>query len=141
MGKGLSYLKNWGIWTNYCWNYGLSKLLLQSTEYHLDQLNNKRTKIAVNLAIQYFEGCSRKKCPLKVWSFLVHLPRISDNWFNENAYVQNLLCQWHIQSVCEKGWFTINDSSKMLFFTFCLFPLPNFLKTIVKNLIMDFEGS
>ena len=29
-------------------------------------------------------------------------------------------------SVCEKGWFTINGPSKILFFTFCLFPLPKF---------------
>ena len=67
MGKGLSYLKNWGIWVNYCWNYGPSKLLLHFIEYRLDQLNNKHTKIAVNSAIQYFEGHSQKKCLLKVW--------------------------------------------------------------------------
>ena len=28
-------------------------------EYHLDQLNNKHTKVAVNWAIQYFEGHSQ----------------------------------------------------------------------------------
>ena len=71
MGKGLSYLKNWGIWVN----YGPLKLLLQFTEYRLDQLNNKHTKIAVNSAIQYFEGCSQNKCLLKVWSFLVQPPQ------------------------------------------------------------------
>ena len=142
MGKGLSYLKNWGMWVNDCWNYGSSKFLLQFIEYRLDQLNNKHQKIAVNSAIQYFKDCSQRKCLLKVWSFLVHLSRISDIWFNKNAqYVQNLICQWHIQSVCEKGWFTINEPSKMLLFTFCRFPLPKFLKAIVKNLIMDFEGS
>ena len=42
-------------------------------------------------------------------------------------------------SFCESDWFTINGPSKMLFFTFCLFPLPTFLKTFVKNLLMDFE--
>ena len=72
MGKGLSYLKISGIWVNYCWNYGPSKLLLQFIEYRVDQLNNKQTKIAVNSAIQYFEGCSQNKCLLKVQSFLVH---------------------------------------------------------------------
>ena len=63
--------------------------------------------MAVNSAIQYFEGCCQKKCLLKVRSFLVHPPpngslceteqkssfnsqrfqtsRISDIWFNENA--------------------------------------------------------
>ena len=74
MGKGLSYLGNGGIGVNYCWNYGPSKLLLHFIEYRLDQLNSKHTKIAVNSAIQYFEGCSQKKCLLKVWSFLVHPP-------------------------------------------------------------------
>ena len=58
----------------YRWNYGSSKLLLHFIGYRLDQLNSKHTKIAVNSAIQYFEGCSQKKCLLKVWSFLVHPP-------------------------------------------------------------------
>ena len=66
LGKGLSYLKNWGIWVN----YRPLKLLLQFIEYRLDQLNNKHTKIAVNSAIQHFEGCSQNKCLLKVWSSL-----------------------------------------------------------------------
>ena len=39
MGKGLLYLKKWGIGINYCWNYGSSKLLLDLIEYRLDQLN------------------------------------------------------------------------------------------------------
>ena len=54
------------------WNYEPSKLLLHFTEYRLDQLNSNHTKIAVNSAIQYFEGCYQKKCLLKVWVFLVH---------------------------------------------------------------------
>ena len=41
----------------------------------------------------------------------------------------------------EKVWFTINVPSKMVFFNFCFFHLPKFQMTIVKNLIMDFEGS
>ena len=69
MGKVLSYLKNWDIGVNYCWNYGLSKLLLHFIEYRLDQLNKKHTKIAVNSTMQYFEGSSQKKCLLKVWIF------------------------------------------------------------------------
>ena len=68
LGKGLSHLKIWGIWFNYCWNYVPPKLLLQFIEYRLDQLNSKHTKIVVNSAIQYLEGCSQKKYLLKVWS-------------------------------------------------------------------------
>ena len=103
-------LKKWGIGVNYCWSYGPSKLLLHFIEYRLDQLNSKHTKIAVNSAIQYFEGCCKKKCLLKVRHFLVHPPqnvgpvkiceierkpsfngqyfqtsRISNIWFNENS--------------------------------------------------------
>ena len=39
-----------------------SKLLLHFIEYRLDQLNSKHTKIAVNLAIQYFESSFQNKC-------------------------------------------------------------------------------
>ena len=35
----------------------------------------------------------------------------------------------------------INKLSKMLFFNFCLFLFPKSQITIVRNLIMDFEGS
>ena len=69
LGKGLSYLKKWGVEVNYCWNYGPSKLLLHFIEYRLDQLNSKHTKTAENSTIQHFEGCSRKKCLLKVCYF------------------------------------------------------------------------
>ena len=44
-------------------------------------------------------------------------------------------------SVCEKVWFTINEPSKMVFCNFCLFPLPKFQMTIVKNFMMYFEDS
>ena len=57
------------------WNYRPPKLLLHFIKYRLDQLNNKHTKIALNLRIQYFEGCPQKNCLLKVWSFLVHPPQ------------------------------------------------------------------
>ena len=75
MGKGLSYLKNWGIGVNYCWNYRPSKLLLHFIEYHLDQLNNKYTKITVNSGIHYFERCPQKKCLLKIWRILFYSPQ------------------------------------------------------------------
>ena len=75
LGKGLWYLTKWGVVVNYRWNHEPSKLLLHFIEYRLDQLNSKHTKIAVNSAIQYFEGCSQNKCLLKVWSFLVHPPQ------------------------------------------------------------------
>ena len=49
LGKGLSYLKNWGVGVNYCWNYGPSKLLLHFIEYRIDQLNSEHTKTASKL--------------------------------------------------------------------------------------------
>ena len=70
LGKGLSYLKTRGIGVDYCWNYGLSKLLLHFTEYRLDQLNSKRKKTAISSTIQYFESCSQKKCLLKVFWYI-----------------------------------------------------------------------
>ena len=33
---------------------------------NIDQPNSKHKKIAVNSAMQYFEGCSQSKCLLKV---------------------------------------------------------------------------
>ena len=75
LGKGLLYLKKWGIGVNYCWNYGQSKLLLHFIEYRLAHLNSKYTKIAVNSAIHYFEGCCQKDCLLRVWSSLVNPPQ------------------------------------------------------------------
>ena len=48
MGKGLSYLKKWGVGVNYCWNYRPLKLLLHFIEYPLDELHSKHTKIVVN---------------------------------------------------------------------------------------------
>ena len=56
LGKGLSYLENWGIGFYCCWNYGPSKLLLHFIKYRLDQLHKKHAKITVNWAIRYFEG-------------------------------------------------------------------------------------
>ena len=61
MGKGLSYLKNGGVWVNYCWNHEPLNLLLHSTEYRLDQLNNKHTKTTANLITQFFEKAAIKK--------------------------------------------------------------------------------
>ena len=139
MGKGLSYLKNWDIWINYCWNYGPSKLLLQFIEYRLDQLNNKHTKIAVNSAIQYFEGCSQNKCLLKVWSFLVNQPqnggpvkffaKLNGNHFlmanifrlhKHQTFIlmkmHNMYKIWFANNIFSlwKCWFTIIGPSKML---------------------------
>ena len=47
-------------------------------EYRLDQLNSKHTKIAVNSAIQYFEGCSQKKMSAK--SFKLFGPPTTKWW-------------------------------------------------------------
>ena len=46
-----------------------------------------------------------------------------------------------INAVSEKVWFRINGLSKMLLFNFCPFYFPKFQMTIVKNIIMNFEGS
>ena len=64
-----------GSRVNYCWNYRQSKLLLHFIEYRLDHLNSKYTKIAVNSAIHYFEGCCQKDCLLRVRSSLVNPPQ------------------------------------------------------------------
>ena len=70
------YIKKYkGSRVNYCWNYGQSKLLLHFIEYRLDHLNSKYTKIAVNSAIHYFEGCCQKDCLLRVRSSLVNPPQ------------------------------------------------------------------
>ena len=61
LGKDLSYLQNWCIGVNYCWNYGLSNLPLHFIEYHLDQHNNKHTKTAVNSTIHYFKRPQTKE--------------------------------------------------------------------------------
>ena len=155
--KGLSCLKNWGIWVKHYWNYGPSKFLLQFIEYRLDQLNNKHTKITVNSAIQHFEGCSQNKCLLKVWSSLsTHHKKVCKvfaklngnhllmaNIFKLHEYpafglmkMRNMCKIWLANKIFSlwKGWFTINGPSKMLFFTFWLFPLPKILKTMSKML-------
>ena len=120
LGKGLSYLKNWDIGVNYCWNYGPSKLLLHFIEYRLDQLNIKHTKTAVNLTIQYFEDNSQKKCLLKVWIFLAHIPQNGDpvkflrNWTETNHLLVANIFKLHLSitySVCE-------DEIKSLFHNF-----------------------
>ena len=122
MGKGLSYLKNWGIGVSYCWNYGPSKLLLHFIDYRLDQLNSKYSKIAVSSAMQYSEGFSQKKCLLKVWSvwsihrkrrpckFLAKLNRnhlLMANIFKLQEYQTFGLMKFHMCKI----WFTNNTFS------------------------------
>ena len=164
MGKGLSYWKKWGVVVNYCWNYGLSKLLLHFIEYRLDQLNIKYTKTVVNSTIQYFEGCSRKKClstkclmffgpPTTKWrpcKFFAKLNRnylLMANIFKVHEYetfglmkMHNKWKIWFANTIFSlwKAWFTINGPPKMLFFNFCLFSFSKFQIIIVKNLIMHF---
>ena len=85
MGKGLSYLKKWGIWVNYSWNYGPSKLLLRFIEYRLDQLNNKHTKIAVNSAIQ-----------IQIWNILCIFIK------------PNVWYSWRLKILAIKRWCLFN---------------------------------
>ena len=122
MDKDLSYLKKGGIGVNYCWNHEPSKLLLRFSEYGLDQLKSKHAKIAVNSAIQYFEGCSRKKYLPKFWIFLVHPPQNSDpvkflrNWTETNHLLMANIFKLHeyqtfgsmkMHNMC-KTWFANN---------------------------------
>ena len=121
MGKGLSYLKKWGVGVNYCWSYGPLKLLLHFIEYRLDQLNSKHTKIAVNSAIRYFEGCSQKKMSAK--SFKLFGPPTTKWWsckvfakLNGNHLLMANIFKLHeyktfglmkMHNMC-KIWFAIN---------------------------------
>ena len=69
MDRGLSYLKIWSIWVNYCWNYGPSKFLLQLIEYRLDQLNNKHTKNSSKLGNTVFWRLFSKQISAKSLKF------------------------------------------------------------------------
>ena len=112
LGKCLSYLKNWGIGVYYYWNYGPSKLLVHFIENRLDQLNNKHTKIAVNSAIQYFEGRSQKKCLLQVWPLKNFFAKLNGNHllmaniFKLHEYQTFVLIKMHNMS---KIWFANNN--------------------------------
>ena len=113
LGKGLSYLKKWGIGVKYCWSYGPSNLLLDFSEYRLDQLNSKHTKIAVNSAIQYClfsKGYSQKEISLKSLKLFgpcttkrrlcgqyFQTSLISDIWFNE---IHNMCKIWFANKIC-----------------------------------------
>ena len=130
MGKGLSYLKKWGVVVNYCWNKGPLKLLLYFIEYCLDQLNTNHTKIAVNSTIS-FGPRTTKWCPCKIFAKLngnhllmaniskLHKHKTFGLMKMHNMYKSDLPITY---SVYGKVWFTMNGSSKMLFFSFCLFP-------------------
>ena len=69
MGKGLSYLKKWGIRVKYCWNDGPSKLLLHFIEYPLDQLNSKHTKNSSKLSNTVFSRLLSKEISAKSLKF------------------------------------------------------------------------
>ena len=139
-GQRFIIFKKWGIGVNYCWNYGSSKLLLHFIEYRLDQVNSKHTKIAVNSAMQYFGPTTTKWRPCKIFVKLNGNHLLMANIFKLYEYQTFGLMK--MRNVC-KIWFVnkIFRPSKMVFFNFCFFPLPKFQMTIIKNLIMDFEGS
>ena len=151
LGKGLSYLKRWGIRVKYCQNYGPSKLLLHFIEYHPDQLNNNHTKIVVKLIIQFFESRYQKKYLVKVWSFLLH-PLQNDgpvkslrNWtetilaniFKLHEYQTFGLMKMHNMSKIQflkKLGLRWTGHRECYFLTFVFSRFPNF-KLLSKNLL------
>ena len=120
LGKGLSYLKKWGIGVNYCWNYGLSKLLLHFIESCLDQLNSKLAKIAVNSefgntvfwrllseeisakSLKLFDPPTTKWRPCKIFAKLNRNHLLMTNIFKLHKYQTFALMKMH--NMC-KIWF------------------------------------
>ena len=170
MGKGLSYLKNWGLGVNYCWNCGPSKLLLHFIEYPLDQLNSKHRKsssklkntifwrlllkemsaLKRNVCLKFFGPSATKWRPYKIFAKMNGTHLLMANIFKLHEYetfgsmkMHNMCTIWLpiTCSVYENIWFTIKGPLKRLFINFCLIPFSKFQMTIVKNLSMDFEGS
>ena len=106
MGKGLSYLRNWGLGVNYCWNYGPSKLLLHFIEYPLDQLNIKhrkssskpnntifcrllskeRSALKRNVCLKFFGPCTTKSRPYKIFAKMNGTHLLMANIFKLHEY-------------------------------------------------------
>ena len=121
LGKGLSYLKNWGVGVNYCWNYGPSKLLLHFIEYRIDQLNSEHTKTASKLdntvfwrllskemsakSLKVFGLPTTKWRPCKIFTKLTRNHLLMANIFKLHEYKTFGLMKMH--NMC-KIWFANN---------------------------------
>ena len=102
--EALSYLKKWGVGVSYCWNYGLSKLLLHLIKYLLDQLNSKHTKIAANSTM--FSGPPTTKWrSCKTFMKLIRNHLLMVNIFKLHEYQTFGLMKMH--NMC-KIWFANN---------------------------------
>ena len=94
--KRLSFPKIWHIWLKYCWNYGPSNLLFRFTRHILQPPKNRQKKIAINSLIYLIESYYRKKCLVKVWSFLTYWLendnplKFLQNWTKKTFYWQFL---------------------------------------------------
>ena len=143
LGKGLSYLKNWGIRVNYCWNYGSSKLLLHFNEYRLDQLNNKHKKVEVMSAksLKLFAPPTAKWQPCKIFAKLKGNHLLMANIFKLQEYQTCGLMKMHNMS---KIWFANNKfnllrSNKKLFLWFFKgFQLPKIVSDL--RLCLNYIG-
>ena len=104
-----------GIGVKYCWNYRSSKLLLHFIEYHLDQLNSKLIKIAVNSAmkaavklkmsaksLKFFDPPTTKWRPCKIFAKLKENHLLMANLFKLHEYQTFGLMKIH--NMC-KIWF------------------------------------
>ena len=92
--KRLSFPKIWHVWVKYCWNYGPSNLLFRFTRHILQPPKNRQKKI--NSLIYLIENYYRKKCLVKVWSFLTYWLendrplKFLENWTEKTFYQQFL---------------------------------------------------
>ena len=86
--------KIWHVWVKYCWNYGPSNLLFRFTRHILRLPKNRQKKI--NSLIYLIENYYRKKCLVKVWSFLTYWLendrplKFLENWTEKTFYRQFL---------------------------------------------------
>ena len=95
-GKRLSFPKIWHVWVKYCWNYGPSNLLFRFTQHILQRPKNRQMKKTINSLIYLIGNYYRKKCLVKVWSFLTHWlendgpSKFLRNWTEKTFYQQFL---------------------------------------------------
>ena len=94
--KRLSFPEIWHIRVKYCWNYGPSNLLFCFTWHTLQRPKKRQRKIAINSLLYLLESCYRKKCLVKVSSFLTYWLendgplKFLQNWTEKTFYRQFL---------------------------------------------------